>query len=98
MSQVSSSPNAPLLGAVFMLGAGLTFAITNILTPTITYGLGVPSTAVVFWQYVIATLFALPLIFRIGLGALRTRHPLWHETRAFLSALGVDWDSAAQQA
>jgi drug/metabolite transporter (DMT)-like permease len=74
-----------------MLGAGLTFAITNILTPTITYGMGVPSTAVVFWQYVIATVFALPLIFRIGLGALRTRHPVWHETRAFLSALGVQF-------
>jgi drug/metabolite transporter (DMT)-like permease len=91
MNQVSSSRNAPVLGALFMIGAGLTFAISNILTPTITYGLGVPSTAVVFWQYVIATVFALPLIGRIGLGALRTRHPLWHEARAFLSALGVQF-------
>ncbi|WP_323013600.1 DMT family transporter [Devosia sp.] len=91
MSQISSTQNAPVLGALFMLGAGITFAVTNLLTPTITYGMGVPSTAVVFWQYVIATLFALPLIFRIGLGALRTRHPLWHEARAFLSALGVQF-------
>lgn len=91
MSQVSSTPNAPVLGALFMLGAGITFAITNLLTPTITYGMGVPSTAVVFWQYVIATVFALPLIFRIGLGALKTRHPIWHEARAFLSALGVQF-------
>jgi len=91
MSQISSTPNAPVLGALFMLGAGITFAITNLLTPTITYGMGVPSTAVVFWQYVIATVFALPLIFRIGLGALKTRHPIWHEARAFLSALGVQF-------
>lgn len=91
MSQISSTQNAPVLGALFMLGAGVTFAITNLLTPTITYGMGVPSTAVVFWQYVIATLFALPLIFRIGTGALRTRHPFWHEARAFLSALGVQF-------
>ncbi|ODT74844.1 MAG: hypothetical protein ABS76_35965 [Pelagibacterium sp. SCN 64-44] len=91
MSQISSTQNAPVLGALFMLGAGITFAVTNLLTPTITYGMGVPSTAVVFWQYVIATFFALPLIFRIGLGALRTRHPLWHEARAFLSALGVQF-------
>lgn len=91
MSQISSSRNAPVLGALFMLGAGITFAISNILTPIITWQMGVPSTAVVFWQYVIATIIALPLIFRIGLGALKTRHPGWHEARAFLSALGVQF-------
>lgn len=74
-----------------MLCAGIAFAVTNILTSTITYGLGVPSTDLVFWQYLIALVFALPLILRIGLGALRTRHPLWHEVRAFLSALGVQF-------
>lgn len=89
MNQISSLQHAPVLGAVFMVGAGLTFAIINILTPIITYQMGVPSTAVVFWQYVIATLFALPLIARIGLAKLRTSRPLWHEARAFLSALGV---------
>ena len=91
MNQVSSSTNSPVLGATFMLGAGITFAATNILTPIITYQMGVPSTAVVFWQYVIATVFALPLILRIGLGALKTRHAGWHEARAFLSALGVQF-------
>lgn len=91
MNQLSSSANAPVLGAAFMLGAGITFAITNILTPIITWQMGVPSTAVVFWQYIIATVIALPLMFRIGFSALRTRHPLWHESRAFLSALGVQF-------
>src|SRR6185312_13773559 len=47
------------------------------------------STGLVFWQYVIATIFALPLILRIGLGKLRTRHPVLHEIRAFVSAAGV---------
>ncbi len=42
-----------------------------------------------FWQYLIATIIALPLISRIGLGNLRTSHPLLHEIRAFVSALGV---------
>eukprot|EP01036_Dinobryon_divergens_P015582 gene15583-21116_t len=32
---------------------------------------------------------ALPLIMRIGLKNLKTRHPLAHEIRAFVSALGV---------
>jgi drug/metabolite transporter (DMT)-like permease len=91
MNQISSLPHAPVLGAVFMVGAGITFAIINILTPIITYQMGVPSTAVVFWQYIIATLFALPLIARIGVSKLRTRHPYWHEIRAFLSALGVQF-------
>lgn len=91
MNQISSSTNAPVLGALFMLGAGVTFAITNILTPIITWEMGVPSTAVVFWQYIIATVFALPLIARIGLSKLKTRHPLWHEGRAFLAALGVQF-------
>lgn len=87
MDQISS--NRPLLGASFMLGAGITFAAVNTLTPIITYQMGVPSTAVVFWQYLIATVFALPLILRIGLGRLRTRHPVLHEVRAFVSAAGV---------
>ena len=90
MSQVSSSKNnGALLGALYMFGAGVTFAAVNVLTPIITYQMGVPSTAVVFWQYVIATVFALPLILRIGLPALKTRHPWLHEFRAFVSALGV---------
>jgi drug/metabolite transporter (DMT)-like permease len=96
MSQISSPAqtggfavnNAPL-GAAFMVGSGLTFAVVNTLTPIITYQLGVPSTAVVFWQYVIATVFALPLILRIGFAKLKTRHPVLHEIRAFISALGV---------
>ena len=47
------------------------------------------STGMAFWQYLIATVFALPLILRIGFGNLRTRHPVLHEIRAFVSALGV---------
>jgi drug/metabolite transporter (DMT)-like permease len=93
MNQTTSTTmkmgNQPLLGAAFMVGAGITFAAVNTLTPIITYQLGVPSSATVFWQYVIATLFAVPLIARIGLGALKSRHPLLHEARAFVSALGV---------
>ncbi|MDR3474984.1 MAG: DMT family transporter [Devosia sp.] len=87
MHQISST--RPILGAAYMLGAGLTFAAVNTMTPIITYQLGVPSTAVVFWQYVIATIFALPLILRIGFGSLKTRHPVLHELRAFVSAAGV---------
>ncbi len=89
MNQVSSSRNGAVLGATYMLGAGITFAAINAISPILTYQMGVPSTAVVFWQYVIATVFALPLIWRIGFQNLKTSHPVLHELRAFISALGV---------
>jgi drug/metabolite transporter (DMT)-like permease len=73
-----------------MLGAGFAFAAVNTLTPILTYiNFHVPSTALVFWQYVIATVFALPLILRIGFSRLKTRHPVLHEIRALVSAVGV---------
>ena len=77
-----------------MLAASLAFAGTNVLqsmlsTPAEYGGFGMPSTGMTFWQYLVATVIALPLIARIGIGNLRTRHPVLHEIRAFVSALGV---------
>jgi drug/metabolite transporter (DMT)-like permease len=95
MNQVSSAPNnAAATGAVLMLAASLAFAGTNVLqsvlpTPVEYGGFGLSSTGMAFWQYVIASILALPLIFRIGLNKLRTRHPMAHELRALASALGV---------
>ena len=94
MSQISSSTNHATTGAALMLVSSLAFAGTNILqsvlpTPVEYGGFGMSSTGMAFWQYVIASVLALPLILRIGLGKLRTKHPLLHEIRAFVSALGV---------
>ena len=94
MNQVSSSQNSALTGALLMVLASLTLAGSNLpqsLLPTpVQYGgFGMASTGMAFWQYLIATVFALPLIARIGLKNLRTRHPVAHEVRAFVSALGV---------
>ncbi|MBB4050798.1 S-adenosylmethionine uptake transporter [Devosia subaequoris] len=95
MSQISSTPhNAATSGALFMLVASIAFAGTNTLqsilpTPAEYGGFGMSSTGMAFWQYLIASVLALPLILRIGLSNLKTRHPLAHEVRAFVSALGV---------
>ena len=95
MSQLSSvSRNGALLGPAFMIAASLALAGSNIPqsllpTPAQYGGYGMASTGMAFWQYLIATVLALPLIWRIGLRNLRTRHPLAHEVRAFVSALGV---------
>ncbi len=90
MNQISSLYRNPAAGgAVFMLGSSLAFAGTNALQAVLPWQYGMSSTGMAFWQYLIASLLALPLIFRIGLANLRTRHPLTHEVRAFVSALGV---------
>lgn len=95
MNQISSSTHASATaGAVFMLLASLAFAGANTLqavlpTPAEYGGFGMSSTGMAFWQYVIASVLALPLIFRIGIKNLRTSYPLAHEVRAFASALGV---------
>lgn len=95
MNQLSStSTQRPVLGASLMLVASIAFAGTNVLqsllpTPVQYGGFGMASTGMAFWQYLIATVFALPLILRIGLDKLRTRHPVLHEIRALVSALGV---------
>ena len=94
MSQNASPTSAATLGAAFMLVAAVAFAGTNVLqsvlpTPVEYGGYGMASTGMAFWQYAIAGILSLPLIFRIGLGNLRTSYPLAHEIRAFVSALGV---------
>lgn len=95
MNQISSSTRSHATsGALFMLLASLAFAGTNTLqsvlpTPTEYGGFEMSSTGMAFWQYVIASVLALPLILRIGLSNLRTSHPFAHEMRAFASALGV---------
>ena len=93
MNQVSSTQNAGT-AALLMVTAAVVFAGSNVLqsvlpTPAEYGGFGMSSTGMAFWQYVIASLLALPLILRIGIDKLRTHHPLAHQVRAFVSALGV---------
>lgn len=89
MNQTTSPTNGALVGALLMITASLAFAGTNVLQSILPWQFGMSSTGMAFWQYLIATIFALPLIQRIGLSKLRTRHPALHEIRAFVSALGV---------
>jgi drug/metabolite transporter (DMT)-like permease len=98
MSQLSSFPprSATLTATLFMLGAQLIFAVVNFTYDILTNpwnpllaGDKMSSSGAVFWQYLIATAFALPLVLRIGFAGLRTRHPVLHEMRALVSALGA---------
>nr|WP_314260439.1 DMT family transporter [uncultured Devosia sp.] len=94
MNQVSSSAQNATIGAFVMITAAVLFAGSNVLqsvlpTPVEYGGFGLSSTGMAFWQYVIASILALPLILRIGFDKLRTRHPLAHQLRALASATGV---------
>lgn len=90
MNQLASLPkNGAVSGALFMLVSSLAFAGTNVIQSVLPWQFGMSSTGMAFWQYLIASVLALPLILRIGLSNLRTSHPLAHQVRAFVSALGV---------
>lgn len=80
---------APLKGALFMVFAGIAFAAANAITWTVTYKLGFKAQSDAFWQYAIATAFSLPFIWKQGLAAMKTRHPVLHGFRIALSVLGV---------
>lgn len=95
----TASPGATgsvLSATLYMIGAQVIFAVVNFTYDILTNPWNpmladdkMTSSSAVFWQYLIATIFAIPLIFRIGLNKLRTRHPVLHEVRALVSALGA---------
>ena len=78
-----------MLGAFFMLLAALTFALVNLSNDFSQQNNGVSPTAVAFFQYFFALIFALPWIYKEGIKALATKNLKWHILRVILSALGV---------
>jgi len=98
MNQTTSKTtnNYALAATFYMLGAQALFAIVNFTYDVLTNpwnpmleGEKLSSSSTVFWQYLIATVFILPLVLKIGLDKLKTRHPMLHEMRALASALGA---------
>ena len=76
-------------GAAYMVAAGVMFALANAITWTVTYKMGFKAQSDAFWQYAIATVFSLPFIWRTGLAAMKTAHPVLHGVRVVLAVLGV---------
>jgi len=72
-----------------MLAAGIAFAGVNVAMPIATYTLGFSSTSAVFWQYLIAFVLCIPLVWNMGAKALKTSHPVAHVARIVLSAAGA---------
>ncbi len=72
-----------------MLMAGVAFAGVNVAVQWAGMVNGISSTAIAFWQYFLGFLFALPLVWRRGFSAMRTKRPLLHIARIVLAAAGV---------
>lgn len=91
MNQIAQSTtlNRAWLGPLYMVLAGITFAVINAITFVITAQLGFKPQSDTFWQYAIASVFGLPFLWRYGLQSLKTNHLLVHIVRVVLSALGL---------
>lgn len=74
-----------------MIAAGASFALVNILLQYTTMKLGTASTNAAFWQYGIAFVFSLPLIYRFGVARLATQYPLSHGFRVACAVIGVQF-------
>lgn len=78
-----------VLGAGYMVAAGLLFAIVNISVQAVTMQLGQDPATVAFWQYLIALLFSLPWVFKRLKTALSTSQLPLHLLRVALAVGGV---------
>ncbi|HAS6042594.1 TPA: EamA family transporter [Vibrio vulnificus] len=84
------SQHHPILGASWMLTAGLAFAIVNSLAQVASIQFAIPSTTVALIQYGIALTVILPYLKTLGIRqSLRTSHFGWHALRVFLSVIGI---------
>ena len=91
-SSKSLALHNPAIGAAFyMVAAGAAFALVNVSVQAATMRYGMASTAVAFWQYLVALLFGVPWIMRTGLSLLRTRHAGLHVLRVAFAAIGVQF-------
>ena len=86
----SFSPLGPALsGAVLMILAGALFAVVNTLVQYGAMVQGLPSARLAFWQYLIASVAALPWAMRRGRAALAGANLPLHLLRVLLAAGGV---------
>ena len=96
LNSASNLKSTAVTATIYMVAAQAIFAVVNFAYDAMTNpwnplleGEKLSSSSAVFWQYLIAAIFAVPLVFRIGFGNLKTKHPILHEVRALASAIGA---------
>ena len=85
MIQIDMKSGA-MMGPLYFVTAGALFAGANTAVQGAGMLHGVPSPTIAFWQYAVALVVVLPLVWRVSW---RTRHPLMHLIRVVLAATGV---------
>lgn len=88
-SSLTLSRSRAIAGASYMVLAGIAFALLNVATQWLAMTLAFPPASAAFWQYGFALVLSLPLLFKLGLRAMRTHYPWRHLLRVLLAALGV---------
>ncbi|MBV2183268.1 MAG: DMT family transporter [Rhizobium sp.] len=88
-SSLTLSRSRAFAGASYMVLAGIAFALLNVATQWLAMTLAFPPASAAFWQYGFALVLSLPLLFKLGLKAMRTHYPWRHLLRVLLAALGV---------
>ncbi len=87
MAHITSiSRDGRLIGPLFMITAGALFAGANTAVQAAGMTYGIPSPTTAFWQYAIATVFAVPMLMR---STWRTEQLGWHLFRVLLAVIGV---------
>ncbi|WP_431197541.1 riboflavin transporter RibN [Rhizobium leguminosarum] len=89
-TSLAAEPSRAVVGALWMVLAGIAFSLLNVVTQWLTMKLAFPSASAAFWQYGFAFLFSLPFLRQLGLAAMRTHYPWRHLARVVLAALGVE--------
>lgn len=92
LSTVIRSTHNPLVGALWMVLAGVVFAFINTFTQWITQqDTTLTSTSIAFYQYFFALLFLLPSLFHEGFAVLKTKNLSWHILRVAFSVIGIQF-------
>ncbi|MBP2446405.1 drug/metabolite transporter (DMT)-like permease [Rhizobium leguminosarum] len=87
-NSLAVEPSRAVVGALWMVLAGIAFSLLNVVTQWLTMKLAFPSASAAFWQYGFAFLFSLPFVRRLGLAAMRTHYPWRHLARVVLARSG----------
>ena len=77
------------LGAAMMVLAGASFALVNVMLQYGAMTMGLSASNLAFWQYFVAFLFILPVVWGGGRHLLQSRYPKLHLIRVLVSIFGV---------
>lgn len=88
--EIMPNKHSPLLGAIWMITAGVAFALINSLTQWLSFKLHFVSTNIAFYQYTLALFFMLPTIYKNNWHkTCNTQHFKAHCLRVSFAVIGV---------